>query len=72
MKALTERCKKHGLEVESTAMVKLPIGTLLSFPSLFFFEILTKFILGLLVPIIIDHNMQLVSVPEYFLTVLSS
>ncbi|OAY50295.1 epidermal growth factor receptor substrate 15-like 1 isoform X2 [Manihot esculenta] len=26
MKALTERCKKHGLEVESTAMVKLPIG----------------------------------------------
>ncbi|XP_021686458.2 uncharacterized protein LOC110669233 isoform X2 [Hevea brasiliensis] len=26
MKALTERCKKYGLEVESTAMIKLPIG----------------------------------------------
>ncbi|KDP36775.1 hypothetical protein JCGZ_08066 [Jatropha curcas] len=26
MKALTERCKRHGLEVKSTAIIELPIG----------------------------------------------
>ena len=28
MKALTERCKKHGLEVKSKALVDLPAGTI--------------------------------------------
>jgi epidermal growth factor receptor substrate 15 len=27
LKALTERCKKHGLDVKSTALIELPIGT---------------------------------------------
>lgn len=27
MKALTERCKKHGVEVKSKALVDLPAGT---------------------------------------------
>lgn len=26
MKALTERCKKHGMEIKSTAVIELPIG----------------------------------------------
>ncbi|XP_065848288.1 uncharacterized protein [Euphorbia lathyris] len=26
LKALTERCKKHGLEVKSSAMIELPVG----------------------------------------------
>ena len=28
MKVLTERCKKHGLDVKSTAVIELPFGTL--------------------------------------------
>lgn len=31
LKALTERCKKHGVDVKSSALIELPFGTYISF-----------------------------------------
>ena len=41
MKGLTERCKKHGIDIKSTAVIELPIGNFTT--RLFFVRLLVSF-----------------------------
>ena len=37
LKALTERCKRHGIDVKSAAMIELPVGISLTLASDLYF-----------------------------------